>query len=112
MRSAVATTFGVLLTGITRTARQMNQLNNLCVISFGALGGALVPLAALPDIMQDISFLTPHYWALEGFRDLMFRDLGMSSVLSNVWPLFLMAAIFLGSGLLTLRYSRLSKAIY
>lgn len=108
----VATTFGVMLTGLTRTARQMNQLNHLCLLIFGALGGALVPLAAMPKVIQDLSFLTPHYWALKGFRDVMFRDGGFSSVPGNVWPLVAMAVLFLAVGLFTLRYSRLSKAIY
>lgn len=107
-----ATTFGVMLTGLTRTAQQMNQLNNLSVLVLAGLGGAIAPIAGLPEVLQRLSIFTPHYWALNGFRDIMFRDFGINSVPGNVWPILLMAVIFLAVGLLTLRYSRLSRAIY
>ena len=108
----VATTFGVMLTALTRTAQQLNLLIYLFVLLFASIGGAIVPIAGLPRALQDLSVFTPHYWAIRGLRDIMFRGMGYESIPGNIWPLLAEAVIFFAIGITTFRYSRLSKVVY
>jgi ABC-type multidrug transport system permease subunit len=112
LTSLAATTLGIMLTGLTRTARQMNQLNNLLLLLLGAVGGSLAPLASMPSVIQHMSIFTPHHYALEALRDVMFRGRGFTDTLDLLLPLAAFSAVFFTIGLLTLKYSKLSKVIY
>lgn len=44
--------------------------------------------------MQDLAHLTITYWAMQGFYDLLYFDLGFSGILTEVGVLLLMAVLF------------------
>jgi len=42
-------------------------------MALGALGGAMVPIEIFGEPMRTIAHVTPHAWAIEGFRALLFE---------------------------------------
>ena len=42
-------------------------------MALGALGGAMVPIEVFGEPMRTIAHVTPHAWAIEGFRALLFE---------------------------------------
>ncbi|HBX78974.1 MAG TPA: hypothetical protein DEG43_15125 [Acidimicrobiaceae bacterium] len=58
------------------------------------LGGAIIPYALLPDLVQDLSPISPVYWALRGFRKVFLDDAGLSAVGSELGVLACFAVLF------------------
>ena len=73
--------YGVALVALMRTMPQANAVSSLGAMVFGALGGALVPVAALPGWVQAIAPAAPTYWAMRGFRSLLIDDASTAAVL-------------------------------
>ncbi|HZD22902.1 MAG TPA: ABC transporter permease [Acidimicrobiia bacterium] len=59
--------FGMAVTALSRTSLQLNTFVNLFGIIFAGVGGALVPLAVLPEWVQTTARFVPTYWAMDGF---------------------------------------------
>jgi len=78
----------MLLFSICRTDQQMIAITNVLTMLFGGLGGALVPVAALPGWARAVSPATPAYWAIRGFRSVTLNGGGVSDVLLPVAVLF------------------------
>lgn len=83
----VVTVFALVGTGIAmlagsvfRTAEQAGSFGVLAGLMLAAVGGAMVPLEIFPTTMQTISKATPHYWALRGFKDLIYREGSFGSI--------------------------------
>lgn len=80
----VSTAAGMLLGSFVQNDQQAGGLGVMLGIGLAALGGAMVPYEIFPDSVQRISQYTPHYWALRGFRDLLFADGGLGTVALEV----------------------------
>ena len=46
--------------------------------------------------MQTVSKITPHFWALRGFKDLIYREGGFGSIAVELAVLLGFAVVFLG----------------
>jgi len=60
------------------------------------LGGAWVPLEFTGLTFQTIGHLTPLAWAMDGFKNILVRSLGLTSVLLPAAALLGYATLFLG----------------
>jgi ABC-2 type transport system permease protein len=69
----------------------------------GLLGGTMVPPEIFPPVMLTISHVTPHAWALDGFRQLALRGGGLLAVLPEVGVLLLFAAALLSLAVVRFR---------
>jgi ABC-2 type transport system permease protein len=69
---AVVAAMGItaLITTLSRTEEQAGGWNSIAAVTLAILGGAFFPLARGPEILQQISLLTPHAWFLRGIADL------------------------------------------
>jgi ABC-2 type transport system permease protein len=47
---------------------------------FGGIGGALVPQEQLPGWAQALAPFTPHYWAMQGHRQIFLEAGGVANV--------------------------------
>ncbi|XQY92752.1 ABC transporter permease [Metabacillus sp. HB246100] len=86
---------GMLIAALFKTDSQISGWSVLLALTLAALGGTMVPLFIMPDVMQQIALITPHAWALNGYQDLLVRGLGVESVLGNALALFGFGASFL-----------------
>ena len=66
--TGAAMTVGVF----ARNADQASALGVVLGMVLGALGGAMVPLELFGEPMSSLAQLTPHAWAIDAFRDLVF----------------------------------------
>ena len=94
-----ATGYGTMLGTVLRTYEQASMFGPISVVIAAALGGVMVPVYAMPKIMQDISILSPLSWGLNAFLDLFVRG----GSLQTVWPHVAALLIFFLVNLLVAR---------
>ena len=79
--SMVIVVFALVGTGAAMVvgvfARNPDQAGSIGIVFgmiLGALGGAMVPGELFDEPISTISMFTPHYWAIDAFRDLVFYE--------------------------------------
>lgn len=82
-----ATGYGVMLGTIVRTYEQASMLGPISVVIAAAIGGIMIPVYAMPKLMQQISMFSPLGWGLNAFLKLFVRGGNISSVLPEVFSL-------------------------
>ena len=97
-------TLGMLIAGLARTYAQANALANILMYSVAAFGGAWWPIEVTPQWMQQAAQITPTYWAMQGFQDIVTRGLGLQAVLPEAAVLTGMGLFFLALGAWRFRY--------
>ncbi len=80
---------GLLIGVLARREEQVVIFSLIPMFLLSALGGAWMPLEFTPEGFQAVGHLTPTAWAIDGFKNVIIRGLGLESVL-------LPAAILLG----------------
>ncbi len=95
---------GMMMAALVKTLAQANALGTVLVLSMSALGGAWWPLEIVPDWLQTVGKLSPIYWAMSGFQDIITRGWGVTAVLPEVLVLLGFTAVFLGIGLWRFKY--------
>lgn len=78
--ASCANGLGLMVAALGKTEAQIGALGVFFAIVLSALGGMMVPSFVMPEIMQTISWFTPHAWALSGYHDIMLRGLGVDEV--------------------------------
>src|SRR5690606_37244271 len=66
---AVAGVAGVVA-GLSRNEETADSLSTVVGLVFALVGGAFIPLGAMPDALQRLALLTPTGGALRGFAEL------------------------------------------
>jgi ABC-2 type transport system permease protein len=74
-------TLGLALVSVTQTIQQLNALAYLGAMVFAGVGGALVPLSALPGWARSLGPGTPTYWAMRAFRSILLDGEGLGGAL-------------------------------
>ena len=91
-----STGLGLLVAVLVKTADQADSVSLLLVLIMSAVGGSWWPLFIEPQFMQDMAHFTITAWAMEGFYDLIYFDLGLAGIVEEVGILVLMMIIFFG----------------
>jgi len=91
--AAAANALGLSIASISKSQEQMGPMSALILIVSAACGGVFIPTFQMPKLMQTLSFLTPHAWAIRGFQDIIVRDYGLREVYLPVLVLFAYALI-------------------
>lgn len=103
--SLVCAGVAMLIGAIATNAEQASSVGVFAGLGIAALGGTMIPPEIFPPIMEAISWLTPHRWALDGFR----RLLDGGTVVTILPQLGVLAA--LAVGLLALATWRLRASL-
>ncbi len=72
------TSFGMLLSSVSKTSAQANAYATLFILPMSALGGAWWPISLMPDWIQVFSVFTLVYWAIEGYEQILWAQRGLS----------------------------------
>jgi len=79
-----STTLGVLIAAIARTEAQIGGISAVVLWVLAFLGGTFIPLFLVNETMANLGKVTPHYWAVTGFYDLLTRGHGLSSITDSL----------------------------
>lgn len=99
-----STGLGLLVAVLVTTKDQADSVSTMLVLIMSAIGGSWWPLFIEPQFMQDLARLTITAWAMEGFYDLLYFDLGLAGILKEVGVLLLMTIIFFGVAISRFRF--------
>ncbi|MBC2698536.1 MAG: ABC transporter permease [ANME-2 cluster archaeon] len=91
-----STGLGVLVAVLVKTVDQADSISLFLVMIMSAIGGSWWPLSVEPQFMQNMAHFTITAWAMDGFYDLLYFDLGLAGILEEVKWLVLMMIIFFG----------------
>jgi ABC-2 type transport system permease protein len=100
--SMVGAGIAMLVGAVAGNAEQASSVGVFVGLGIGAIGGSMVPPEIFPEPMATISWLTPHRWALDGFRELIAGG-GAADVLPQVGVLLTAAVVLLAVGTWRLR---------
>ncbi len=98
-----ATGYGVMLGALARTHEQATTLGPVSVVIAAALGGIMVPVFAMPPMMQTISQWSPLAWAHGAFMELLVRGGTLSAVKGHLVLLLSFSALTLLVGLIAMQ---------
>lgn len=79
-----ASGFGIFIASISKSQKQVESLSLIIILVMSALGGSMMPLFLFPEFLKNIAAFTINYWAIDGFYDVLGRDVGIVNQLLNV----------------------------
>jgi ABC-2 type transport system permease protein len=86
---------GLLVGVLAREEQQVIMISLIAMFVFSALGGAWFPLEVTGETFARIGHVFPSAWAMDGFQNLLVRELGAASVLGPAAIMLIYAAAFL-----------------
>ncbi len=101
--SLAACGLGIFLGMACNTYEQASTLGSTLVVAAAAIGGVMVPVYAMPHIMQRLSVVSPLNWGLTAFQDLLVRGLSFPAIWADLGKL---ALFFLLTILLSWKLTR------
>lgn len=102
-----ATGFGLLVGTIATSHDQASLFGAVFVIILAAIGGIWVPTFVMPEVMKNISVISPLNWGLEAFYGIFLRNFGLKEIFPEVAKLLAFFAASLGGAYLYQKYKRL-----
>lgn len=94
-----STTLGAVIVSIARTEAQIGGLSTAALWVMAFLGGTIVPLFLVSDALAAIGSVTPQYWAVTGFYDLLVRGQGLGDVTDSLLALLGFSVLFMAIAL-------------
>jgi len=76
--------FGMFLVSIAKTRQQLQGLSTIIILIMSAVGGSMIPLFVMPEIMQKIAVVSVNYWGIQGFYDIFWRNLSLVEILPKM----------------------------
>lgn len=96
--SAVA--LGIFIATVIKTEGQASGTAALLILVMAAVSGAMYPLIRVPGLM----YVTPHYWIIQGFLDLIARGGNVASILPEAGALLAFSVLFFGLAVWRFRF--------
>ena len=93
--SLVCAGVAMLIGAVANNAEQASSIGVFAGLGVAAIGGAMIPPEIFPEPMATLSWLTPHRWTLDAFRELIVGA-GMADILVQLGVLLAMAVVLLG----------------
>jgi ABC-2 type transport system permease protein len=94
---------GLLLGSAFDSENTVGAASAPLALVLAALGGCMVPIEVFPDTIRTVAHLTPHYWALESWKKLMFDGAGVGDIGSELAVLLGFAIVLIGGASVVLR---------
>jgi ABC-2 type transport system permease protein len=95
---------GLLVGVLAKTEEQVAMYALIPMFVFSALGGAWMPLEVTGETFQRIAHLTPTAWAMDGYKDIVIRGLGIEAVLLPAGIILGYAVLFFSLALWRFRF--------
>ncbi len=101
--SAAAVSLALAVASLVKTHAQAATFGPILNVLMAALGGVMVPLFVMPEVMQRIATYSPMNWGLEGLLDVLLRGADIAAVLPETLRLLGFAVLMLVSAFLLFR---------
>lgn len=92
------TCLGILIAAVAKTEAQIGGIAGLVLWVLAFLGGSFIPLFLINESMATLGQVTPHFWAVTGFYDLLTRGQGLAAVVDLLIALLGFSAVFFAVG--------------
>jgi ABC-2 type transport system permease protein len=92
--AVMASTFGLLVAALGNSPGTARGVTTLAVLMMVMLGGAWVPTFVFPAWLQQLTFVVPVRWAVDGLDAMTWRGIGLSGAVMPVLILLAFAAAF------------------
>jgi ABC-2 type transport system permease protein len=76
--------YGIVVGTLAGSYEQASMFGAVSVVIAAALGGIMVPVFAMPPVMQDISRFSPLGWGLNALTGIFVRGFGLQDVLFEI----------------------------
>lgn len=109
--TAVIAAMGVsiLVCTLARTAEQAASWNAMIGITLAMLGGSMIPLAQAPEILHQLSLVTPHAWFLRAIDSMSAAGAQLADILPTLVVLVGFGAVTGAIGLVRSRTSLVAR---
>jgi ABC-2 type transport system permease protein len=103
--AAVVAAMGIsmVVATLARTLNQAGSLNAIVALSLSAVGGVFIPLSQAPEVLVNISLITPHAWFLRAIDTLSGPDPTLAAIAPSLLVLVGMGVVLGGIGLVRAR---------
>jgi ABC-2 type transport system permease protein len=91
------------LAALGKTERSIGGIAPAAIMLFAATGGSMVPTEQLPKLLLPVQVISPVYWTVSGFLDVM-RGATVADVLPNIAAILAIGAVLFVLGVWRLRY--------
>lgn len=87
--------FGMLIASFAKNRQQVQGLSTLIILVMSAIGGSMIPLFIMPAFMQKLAVISVNYWSIQGFYDIFWRNLSVTSptFISRIVVLLMLGAV-------------------
>ena len=72
--------FGVVLASFAKTRQQVQGFSTIIVLVMSGIGGSMIPIFAMPEIMQKIAVVSVNYWGIQGIYDIFWKLLPITDI--------------------------------
>jgi ABC-2 type transport system permease protein len=98
--SLAMATLGILIAAFARSESQASGLATVLVLAMAVVSGAMYPSISIPGLQA----ITPHYWAMQGFLNIIARGQGTQGAMLPAGILIIMSAVFFTVGAIRFRF--------
>jgi len=87
--------FGIVLASFAKSRQQVQGFSTIIVMVMSAIGGSMIPIFIMPELMQKIAVVSVNYWSIQGFYDIFMRLLPLLDItfLSRVFVLIIIGTL-------------------
>jgi ABC-type multidrug transport system permease subunit len=72
--------FGVLLASFAKSRQQVQGYSTIIIMIMSAIGGSMIPVPVMPELMQKFSVISVNYWGIQGFYDIFWRIVPLTDI--------------------------------
>ncbi|HHD62828.1 MAG TPA: ABC transporter permease [Desulfobulbaceae bacterium] len=95
LSSLAACCYGIFLGTACKSFEQASTIGATTVVATAAIGGVMVPVYAMPDIMQRISIISPMNWGLNAGQSLLMRGSSLAAISPDLYRLALFCLLMI-----------------
>jgi ABC-2 type transport system permease protein len=92
-----STGIGLLVSSVSVTMQQAMLFSFLIMMPFALLSGLATPISSMPDVLQYLTLANPLRYAIDIARRVYLEGAGLGLLLSDLWPLAIIAAVTLSA---------------
>ncbi|OOF36769.1 ABC transporter permease [Rodentibacter heidelbergensis] len=94
--SLAALGYGLFVSVVARTTEHAVVLGGGGIIIMAAIGGIMVPVYVMPQVMQTVAQFSPMGWALNGFQNLLLNHYELNQIAPVLWKSATFGLVALG----------------